>query len=686
MHRWSRDVMALWRDRALSSLARRFAWFSARRAALRRALRPRPPHRRKVLFEMLEQRILLSGNPLASLNAGVMTTQLGDDSDDVVVTQVGSASDGGVIVDLTVGGLTERYGSADEGIFDIVADGAGGDDSFQFIDVTASVHLLGGEGSDTLFGPWADSSWLIDGQDSGVVANLDFIEIENLRGAADNLDTFIFTPDGAISGVVDGGSGGFDTLEVDATGFDTVTATASGPNSGTLSFDGRLLTYEGLEPVEITGVPNVEIHGTSGDDQLVIENDPGNVLNLRVREVAGAAESVSFAKASLVSLTVDALDGIDSITVTDPVVLGGGSLSLFAETIHVNANISGATDVDLIAEADGGALTPGILWDYGGPAAVAEVEVAGAISASGAVTVRAEVDKGFTLNAGTLTGDGIYSITSHSQATARVLDAASITADSLEVAARTFGDISFTATDVLVLSTVTIDVDNVTHAGIDEGAHVDVAGVTTGTGSPALLVDAQDQSQIVVDIAAVTLPALIADALPSFDFLLSTVTFNRDTLAYIGDDVSTSRDYDYLSNETQDLAGGERVRFVGGSGTGGIEGFIYEYTGGPALGVDLTAQNYATGPWQRVETVDSGGRVQVSAAASGGVDAQVTAAFIGVADTSPPARRRATWPRPRSRPTTFPATCARGFSTARSRQRPARATRVRTCPRPTIRS
>src|SRR4051812_25374042 len=77
--------------------------------------RPRPlvgsmPHyRRRVLFEMLEQRVLLSGDPLGAVSGGVLTAHLTDDADHVVVTQVGPSSGSGFSIDLTVGSVTERY-------------------------------------------------------------------------------------------------------------------------------------------------------------------------------------------------------------------------------------------------------------------------------------------------------------------------------------------------------------------------------------------------------------------------------------------------------------------------------------------------------------------------------------------------------------------------------------------------
>ena len=113
--------------------------------------------------------------------------------------------------------------------------GGAGDDSF---DVSAGalpvpVALDGGAGNDTLHGPAADSTWTISGQGSGSVAGISFAGFENLAGAAGNKDTFVVDAGGGVSGVVDGGAGGYDSLVL-AGHPDTVVSTPTGPHSGIL--------------------------------------------------------------------------------------------------------------------------------------------------------------------------------------------------------------------------------------------------------------------------------------------------------------------------------------------------------------------------------------------------------------------------------------------------------------------
>ena len=65
--------------------------------------------------------------------------------------------------------------------------------------------------------------------------------VENLAGAANNKDTFVFEAGAALAGTIDGGDGGFDTLVVngDQRSFVSTPASAS---SGTVALDGKELS------------------------------------------------------------------------------------------------------------------------------------------------------------------------------------------------------------------------------------------------------------------------------------------------------------------------------------------------------------------------------------------------------------------------------------------------------------
>ena len=125
------------------------------------------------------------------------------------------------------------------------------------------VTLRGQGGDDTLVGPAADTTWVVDGADSGEVAGVRFAAIENLRGQSDNQDYFIVTATGSLTGVLDGGEGGFDSMELSGGTYDSVSYVAFDAHSGTVERDGNLLTYAGLEP----------INDNSDTDNRVIRNN-----------------------------------------------------------------------------------------------------------------------------------------------------------------------------------------------------------------------------------------------------------------------------------------------------------------------------------------------------------------------------------------------------------------------------
>ena len=192
-----------------------------------------------------------------------------------------------------------------------------------FIDLTVkeAETVVGGTGSDTLSGPAADTAWTVDGADSGNVAGVTFFSgIENLTGAADNEDTFTFTPTGSLSGVVAGGAGGFDTVVFDGGTFDTIIYNATGSDSGTINFDGTMLTYAGMEPiVSNNNANNLIFQGTDsflglgGNDQIRLKNhaDPGKMI---IQSDNGTFEEVIFNLPSS-TLTIDARGGEDTIII-----------------------------------------------------------------------------------------------------------------------------------------------------------------------------------------------------------------------------------------------------------------------------------------------------------------------------------------------------------------------------------
>lgn len=93
--------------------------------------------------------------------------------------------------------------------------GGGGDDHFLFVNDDARVdQLIGGSGNNTMSGFGAVNQWLVNDTDSGTLnAGIAFSEIANLIGGASD-DTFTFGANGTLSGLLSGGAGGDNTLNL----------------------------------------------------------------------------------------------------------------------------------------------------------------------------------------------------------------------------------------------------------------------------------------------------------------------------------------------------------------------------------------------------------------------------------------------------------------------------------------
>ncbi|WP_312030526.1 LEPR-XLL domain-containing protein [Methylosinus sp. H3A] len=249
------------------------------------------------------------------------------------------------------GADTLIWGSSDAATWTLHDDGSGaisGPANVSFSDVQ---NLVGG-GADTLIGAVTDTDWRVEGAGAGSVGAFVFGGFAKLTGAANNNDTFSFSTSGSLAGVVDGGAGGFDTLVLDVGVAQSLVSTATGPDSGTIAYDGGLVTYRGLEPVTINGVVadlSFDLGTLSGNSSGVQARltDAGTATDgvMTLQSLNGKFESQTFS-APTHSLTVRGGSGTDSVDIA--------SLdSTFHAALTVNTLLSGYDPFD-----DGG-LLPG---------------------------------------------------------------------------------------------------------------------------------------------------------------------------------------------------------------------------------------------------------------------------------------------------------------------------------------
>lgn len=262
-----------------------------------------------------------------------------------------------------------------------------GNDTITLSNVTGlNVTLDGGSGEDTFQGPDADSTWIIDDANAGHVSDIHFLSFEHLTGAADNEDTFIFETAGGLSGLLRGGDGGFDVIEIDSTGFESVSYGFTGLQSGTITRGDNLITYAGFEP--LTTTPNaanpvdVTVDYSSlavgATNHLTVGIKPGDPTIIQV--TSDRSEDAEF-KIPTGTLTLIGHDGVDDIVL--------GDLGTLAGTFTINAgNDDDRVDVQTISsgvsyQISGGTAGETLGDTIQGPNEAAKLSFANALAGSG---------------------------------------------------------------------------------------------------------------------------------------------------------------------------------------------------------------------------------------------------------------------------------------------------------------
>jgi hypothetical protein len=152
------------------------------RGGARARRRDTPPYRRKILFEALEQRLLLSADGASSTIADELAAALLQADAPQPAPQVNEAEAG---AQATI--APEAWAESDPTAASWI------------IELEPGVRAL--QAGD------ADNVWRITGADEGTLNGVPFSDIGVLLGGADNQDTFYLEPGGSLSGYLDGGPG-----------------------------------------------------------------------------------------------------------------------------------------------------------------------------------------------------------------------------------------------------------------------------------------------------------------------------------------------------------------------------------------------------------------------------------------------------------------------------------------------
>ena len=266
--------------------------------------------------------------------------------------------------------------------FENLAGGAHDDVFTMGLAGSLSGTLSGGAGYDELRGPAQANAWLVTGVDAGELLDagtdqlrVRFTEVENLVGADNTADEFVIGSGASLSGTLDGGAGGGDSLVIQG---DSIAARVvpDATSSGTATVDGTTVTYAGIEgPVEEHAPGELVLQGTFLSDNLVLEavtGDPGQMRlrsadpNLLFFVLNDFSDSVTFANPTQ-SLTVDLKGGSDTLTIngfatgigTSLFVKGGGGSDavIIAENALVSTRaIAGTDHMDGLSTGDSGEI------------------------------------------------------------------------------------------------------------------------------------------------------------------------------------------------------------------------------------------------------------------------------------------------------------------------------------------
>ncbi|HEX7095117.1 MAG TPA: OmpA family protein, partial [Acidimicrobiales bacterium] len=250
--------------------------------------RESPPYRRKILFEALEPRLLLSADVASPALAEALAASL--------VPAQSQQQSAQPLQDQTPVLITSALDSS------AVADPTA---SSWIIDLDDGTRALQASGD-------TDNEWRITGPDSGTLNGVAFSGVGTLLGGADNQDTYILEQGGSLSGYLDGGPGGFDSLVIAGGSAETVQYTATGPDSGFVQLGETTVEYRGLEPItDNSSAVNRVLSASASGDQITLMDGPATG-QLTLEADNGTFESHTFAAPSA-SLRINAGDGDDTI-------------------------------------------------------------------------------------------------------------------------------------------------------------------------------------------------------------------------------------------------------------------------------------------------------------------------------------------------------------------------------------
>ena len=202
-------------------------------------------------------------------------------------------------------------------------------------------------------------------------------------------------PAGGVS--YEGGAGGNDTLTITGGAFAAVTHACGNANDGAVGLDGKVITYTGLEPVDMTGSTATDFifNLPAGADNAELSHIGGGTLRLRSTDGVPTFESTDFAPPSG-SITINGGTGTDTLAISGAVTT---SCDFAVSSLEGGINLAAGSTLDL----------GGNNFDWAGGTNVLNVTAGGILQSFGAITDTAG-DNTINFDFGTL-GTGAENIT-----------------------------------------------------------------------------------------------------------------------------------------------------------------------------------------------------------------------------------------------------------------------------------
>ncbi|HIL70959.1 MAG TPA: LEPR-XLL domain-containing protein, partial [Verrucomicrobia bacterium] len=267
--------------------------------------------------------------------------------------------------------------------------------------------------------------------------SFDFVEVNGLDGN-DSLTIDFSTGNPIPSGglVFNGGiqrTAEGDQLVLQGGTFDTSNYQFENASDGRIFLDDSLIIFTGLEPITDNINSENRVIGMSNNDDIDATLSAGAPGFLTLS--GSTFEQVTFSNPT-VSLIIDGLDGVDTLTVMSLDSGFNADLAIYSETIIIDsgATIEVAGDLELMATSE----DPGLITDTGSLSSrTAQILVEGHLSSTGTITLAAQVVRSIEIiSLSTLV------LESESVARVDVKSSAQLSAPNLNIFATTRGMVS----------------------------------------------------------------------------------------------------------------------------------------------------------------------------------------------------------------------------------------------------